>query len=125
MTAAAADGSSHAAPPVRLRRDPGDHPGAHPGQTRLWAVPSVRRACRTDELTLQLCGGPQAGQFGRRKCGPAEGRRRAYPAVLQIRCYVLGTCGERLATGVTPRPHNAPETHFPDDLHRFRQGPTE
>ena len=61
VTAAAADGSSHAAPPVRLRRDPGDQPGAHPGQTRLWAVPSVRRACRTDEFTVQLSAGPQTG----------------------------------------------------------------
>ena len=98
MTAAAADASSHAAPPVRLRRDPGDHPGAHPGQTRLWAVPSVQRACRTDEFILQLPAGSQKGPFGRRKCGPAEGRGGAYPVDSQIRCNVLGTCGANLAT---------------------------
>ena len=106
MTAAAADGGSHAAPPVRLQRDMGDHPGDHPGQTRLWAVPSVQMACRRHAFTHQLSAGPQNGPNGRCKCGPAEGRACAYPVFLEIRCQVLGARSADLASSGTLRPHD-------------------
>ena len=106
MTAAAADGGSHAAPPVRLQRDMGDHPGDHPGQTRLWAVPSVQMACRRHAFTHQLSAGPQNGPNGRCKCGPAEGRACAYPVFLEIRCQVLGARSANLASSGTLRPHD-------------------
>ena len=106
VTAAAADGGSHAAPPVRLQRDMGDHPGDHPGQTRLWAVPSVQMACRRHAFTHQLSAGPQNGPNGRCKCGPAEGRACAYPVFLEIRCQVLGARSANLASSGTLRPHD-------------------
>ena len=106
MTAAAADGGSHAAPPVRLQRDMGDHPGDHPDQTRLWAVPSVQMACRRHAITQQLSAGPQNGPNGRCKCGPAEGRACAYPVFLEIRCQVLGARSADLASSGTLRPHD-------------------
>ena len=109
MTAAAADGGSHAAPPVRLQRDMGDHPGDHPGQTRLWAVPSVQMACRRHAFTHQLSAGPQNGPNGRCKCGPAEGRACAYPVFLEIRCQVLGARSADLASSGTLRPHDGRE----------------
>ena len=64
------------------------------GQCRASRGPAEQ----TNSLFSPLQALTQTGLRGRRKCGPSEGGRCAYPADLPIRCNVLGTCGERLAT---------------------------